>query len=149
MFDPDTLSLAFQPAAPQRDAIALALPRGTTVVLSSSLPDRYVVGVADIPDNISIEKVDVDRLPENWATLNPREQLATRRIGDEWTERRRSAVLAVPSVIVGELNYVLNTAHPDFRRISFADPVPFRFDVRLIARRESDQMNLPESRRQQ
>ena len=47
-------------------------------------------------------------------------------------------LLAVPSVILGEPNYLLNPAHPDFQRISFAEPVPFRFDVRLIARNESD-----------
>jgi len=104
------------------------------VHLSSSLPDRYLLGAADIPDDIPVEKVDATYLPENWAALNPREQLATRRIGDEWVEQRKSAVLAIPSVIVGELNYVLNPAHPDFGRISFVEPVPFRFDVRLILR---------------
>lgn len=61
-------------------------------------------------------------------------------------EKRKSAVLAVPSVIVGELNYVLNPAHPDFARVNFAEPVPFRFDARLIARGEKGQR---ESRRQQ
>jgi RES domain-containing protein len=120
------------------------------VHLSSSLPDKFLLGVADIPDDIPIEKVEVEGLPENWGTLNAREQLATKRIGDEWAERRKSAILAIPSVIVGELNYVLNPAHLDFGRISFAEPVPFRFDVRLIARKESGrQINLPESRRQQ
>lgn len=104
------------------------------VHLSLSLPDKYVLGAADIPDDIPVEKVDATCLPENWATLNPREQLATRRIGDEWVGQRKSAVLAVPSVIVGERNYVLNPAHPDFGRISFAEPVPFGFDVRLILR---------------
>ncbi|SPF33301.1 RES domain protein (fragment) [Candidatus Sulfopaludibacter sp. SbA4] len=104
------------------------------VHLSSSLPDKYVLGAADIPDDIPVEKVNAAYLPENWATLNPREQLATRRIGDEWVEQRKSAVLAIPSVIVGELNYVLSPAHPDFGRISFAGLVPFRFDVRLILR---------------
>ena len=107
------------------------------VHLSSSLPDKYVLGAADIPDDIPIEKVNPDDLPENWLTLNPREQLATRRLGDEWVERRQSATLAVPSVIVGELNYLLNPAHPDFERISFAEPVSFRFDIRLIARSQS------------
>jgi hypothetical protein len=67
------------------------------VHLSSSLPDKYVWGAADIPDDLPIEKVDVDRLPENWATLNPQEQLTTKRIGDEWVERRKSAVLAAVS----------------------------------------------------
>jgi len=53
-------------------------------------------------------------------------------------------------VIVGEMNYILNPAHPDFGQVGFAEPVPFRFDVRLTARREPGlQMNLRESGRQQ
>ncbi|HXY77278.1 MAG TPA: RES family NAD+ phosphorylase, partial [Candidatus Acidoferrales bacterium] len=71
-----------------------------------------------IPDDIPTQKVDAYDLPENWATLNPRDQLATKQIGDEWVELRKSAILAVPSVIVGELNYLLNPAHPDFGRIA-------------------------------
>jgi len=102
------------------------------VHLSSSLPDKYVLGAAALPDDIVIEKVDPEKLPANWMTSIPREQLATRGIGDEWVEHRRSVVLAVPSVIVGELNYLLNPAHADFGRIVFADPVPFRFDIRLL-----------------
>jgi RES domain-containing protein len=106
------------------------------VHLSSSLPDKYVLGAAAIPDDIPVERVNPDALHDNWMTLLPREQLATRRIGDEWVEQQQTAVLAVPSVIVGELNYVLNPAHRDFGRISFAEPVPFSFDVRLISQRE-------------
>ena len=106
------------------------------VHLSAALPDKLVLGTADIPDDIPIEKVELEHLPENWMALNPREQLATRHIGDQWVQRRQSAVVRVPSVIVGELNYLLNPAHPDFERISFAEPVPFRFDVRLIARNQ-------------
>jgi len=106
------------------------------VHLTSSLPDKYVLGAADIPDDIPVETVDEAALPECWQVLNPREQLATRRIGDEWVKRQGSAVLTVPSVIVGEWNYVLNPAHPDFARISFAESVTFRFDVRLLTRSE-------------
>jgi RES domain-containing protein len=119
------------------------------VHLSPSLPDKYVLGAADIPSEIAIEMVEVDTLPHNWATLNPREQLATKRIGDEWVERQRSAVLTVPSVIVGELNYVLNPAHSDFGRILFAEPIPFRFDIRLIAGTQPRRhLDIPESSRQ-
>ena len=41
----------------------------------------------------------------------------------------------VPSVIIGERNYVLNPAHSDFARIEFAQPETFRFDLRLISRK--------------
>jgi RES domain-containing protein len=98
------------------------------VHLSGVLPDKYLLGSADIPYNMPVERIVDGDLPEAWSTLIPAEQVATRRIGDAWVDRRRSAILSVPSVIVGERNYVLNPAHPDFARIAFAEPKPFRFD---------------------
>jgi RES domain-containing protein len=104
------------------------------VHLSVALPDKYLLGSADIPDNLPIERIVDDDLLDNWSTLIPSEQVVTKRLGDTWVDRHRSAVLSVPSVIVGERNYLLNPAHPDFARIEFAEPEPFRFDLRLIAR---------------
>lgn len=102
------------------------------VHLAPSLPDRYVLGTADIPRDAAVEILDESRLSANWSTLDPREQGGTRQIGDEWVAEQRSLILCVPSVVVGERNYVLNPAHPDFGRIAFAEPVPFRFDMRLF-----------------
>jgi len=102
------------------------------VHLAALLPDRYVLGAAEIPETVAVEKLDDTRLPADWATLDPREQAVTRRIGDNWVAKQQSAVLSVPSVILGERNYVLNPAHPDFQRIDFAEPVPFQFDRRLF-----------------
>ena len=90
-------------------------------------------GTAAIPDDVVVEILDESGLPANWATLDPREQEPTKRIGDEWVARQRSVILSVPSVILGERNYVLNPAHPDFQRIALAEPVPFRLDVRLFS----------------
>ena len=104
------------------------------VHLSATLPDKYVLGAAEIPEDIAIERIADQDLPNGWATLMPSEQVSTKRLGDMWIERRRSAVLSVPSVILGERNYVLNPAHSDFTRIDFAEPEPFRFDLRLISR---------------
>lgn len=102
------------------------------VHLSNVIPDKYLLGTAEIPNDISIEHVKDGDLPGNWAALDPREQPATRRIGDHWVEQGRTAILSVPSVIVGERNYVLNPAHPDFLRIVFGEPIPFDFDLRLL-----------------
>lgn len=42
-------------------------------------------------------------------------------------------MLAVPSVIIpGELNYLLNPAHPEFAEIRMGAPEPFAFDPRLV-----------------
>jgi hypothetical protein len=41
-------------------------------------------------------------------------------------------VLEVPSAIVpSEMNYLLNPAQPDFRRIRVRRPLPFLFDPRI------------------
>ena len=103
------------------------------VHLSGMLPDKYLLGAVHIPDNLTIEKIGEEDLPLKWSTLSPAEQFATRRLGDAWVERRQSAVLSVPSVIVGERNYILNFGHRDFARIEFTEPEPFQFDLRLVA----------------
>ena len=105
------------------------------VHLSTSLPDRYVLGAVGIPDYVAVEVLDESQLPANWSTLDPREQETTRRMGDEWVAQQRSVILSVPSVVLGERNYVLNPVHPDFERITFVEPAPFRFDIRLFGPR--------------
>jgi RES domain-containing protein len=104
------------------------------VHLSGTLPDKYLLGAADIPKDVAIERIADEELPEGWSTLSPREQVETKRLGDAWVARQGSAVLSVPSVILGERNYVLNPAHSDFARIEFAQPEAFRFDLRLVSR---------------
>ena len=95
------------------------------VHLSDVLPDKYVLGSADLPDYVSPEILTDKELPENWATLVVGEQRTTRQLGDEWLRRGNSAVLSVPSVTSGERNFLLNPEHPQFRQINFHDPVPF------------------------
>jgi RES domain-containing protein len=92
------------------------------VHLSGSLPDRYVLGQAEFSDDLAIENIPPEALPNNWATLIPEEQTTMRKLGDEWVRQQRTAILAVPSVVSGERNYLLNPAHPAFGHIRFADP---------------------------
>jgi RES domain-containing protein len=78
-----------------------------------------------------VEIVPAKTLPADWQTEPP--PPSTQAIGDAWVRAARSAVLALPSVIVsGEANYLLNPAHPDFKKISIGKPEPFAFDPRLL-----------------
>ena len=52
------------------------------VHLSDVLPDKYVLGSADLPDDVSPEVLTDRELPDNWATLVVGEQHATRQLGD-------------------------------------------------------------------
>lgn len=102
------------------------------VPLANEVSDKYAVGGADITSGVEISTVSENDLPAGWRTSLPAQQTATRAIGDEWVRTGLSAVLSVPSVIVEERNFVLNPAHPDFRRIAFLVPVTFDFDIRFF-----------------
>lgn len=78
-----------------------------------------------------VQALDPGTLPQNWRS-DPAPD-ALKRIGDEWLTKARSPVLRVPSALVPEeYNFLLNTQHPWFQRLSFGDPAPFRFDPCLI-----------------
>ena len=102
------------------------------VHLTDTLPDKYVLGEAAMPDDLSYEEVRESTLSSEWKTFLISEQSQTRQVGDEWIARRSSAVLLVPSVVVGEKNILCNPEHPDFRQIQFSAPIPFTFDTRLV-----------------
>ena len=70
------------------------------------------------------------RLPKTWREDPP---IASQSFGGKWLTEARSAVLAVPSVVVSlEKNYVLNPTHPDFASVQVDPPIDFRFDERLL-----------------
>ena len=93
--------------------------------------DPYIVIGAEWDEKL-VETLPADQLPENWRALPAGP--ATAAIGDLWIKQDRSAVLAVPSVIVpAETNFLLNPRHPDFRRIKIGRPERFVFDPRLLA----------------
>ena len=94
------------------------------------LPDDLVAVAADVPDTVRVESVAIRDLPRDWRRHPPPEALAER--GSEWARAGRTAVLAGPSALVPrERNFLLNPAHPDFRKIRPHKPEPFALDARL------------------
>lgn len=80
----------------------------------------------EIPDEVGIRHCR--RPPPVWRAEPPQE--SGMRYGSRWLRQGRTAVLEVPSAIVpSEMSYLLNPAHPDFRRIRVGRPLPFLFDL--------------------
>ena len=97
---------------------------------SAMLPADMIVVQARVPKSLSMQTVEESDLPPNWSSPTPSKK--TQDLGTDWVRSRATAVLSVPSVIIpSERNYLLNPAHPDFARIRFFPPRPFRFDRRL------------------
>jgi RES domain-containing protein len=82
-------------------------------------------------DDALVETFPVKSLPPDWQTEPP--PPSTKITGDAWVREARSAMLALPSVIISsELNYLINPAHPDFKKLSLGKPDPFALDPRLL-----------------
>jgi RES domain-containing protein len=86
-------------------------------------------------DEALVEVYPVRRLPAGWDAEPP--GAVSQRIGDAWLDLARAPVLALPSVLTGETNFLLDPGHPDFGRIKRGAPEPFAFDPRLLAGRAS------------
>jgi RES domain-containing protein len=102
----------------------------TLVHLNPPVPFKYVAFRLQF-DAALVENIPLNGLPADWRVQPP--PPSTKAIGDAWLREVRSAVLALPSVVVpGELNYLLNPAHPAFKKISIGKPEGFTFDPRLL-----------------
>ena len=74
--------------------------------------------------------VDLKKLPKGWNAQPPGP--ISKHIGDEWIKSGRSAVLALPSVLVPlERTFLLNTKHRAFAKIKIKDAGVFVLDPRL------------------
>jgi RES domain-containing protein len=85
--------------------------------------------VINVPDDLLVIGIDPDTLPANWRKTYCPECLL---IGAMWYSENQSPVLKVPSSIIPEeYNYILNTRHPDFSKITLLGTEDFLFDERL------------------
>jgi RES domain-containing protein len=90
---------------------------------------RYALIRAEFAEDL-VERFS-GRLPGDWREEPP--PPSTKRIGDDWALKGGSVILAVPSIIIPEeTNYLINPAHPHFKKILIRKPVLFAFDRRLI-----------------
>lgn len=118
-------------------SISLAILEFTVHYKRRGWVPASVLGRLDIPDDVEVGAISMDRLPDDWR--NPKQPpKALREIGDDWLRQGRAAVLKVPSAIVPEEdNFLLNPAHADFRFITTHSVTDFIFDGRMVRSRQS------------
>ena len=94
-----------------------------------TMRDKFRVFRASWDDSI-MATIDLKKLPKGWNAQPP--GATSKQIGDGWIQSSRSAVLAVPSVIVPmERTFLLNPKHRDFGKIKIKDQGGFYLDPRL------------------
>lgn len=92
--------------------------------------NRYLVRVT-VPDKVWAARETLARpAPVGWDAIP--EGMVSRGAGSAWLSSGRTALLAVPSVIINEEdNVLINPAHPDARRITATKMRRFIYDHRV------------------
>jgi RES domain-containing protein len=97
-------------------------------------PPELVLATVDVPDDLSRDQIRVEKLPANWRISPAPPELAN--IGDAFVQDAKRTGLLVPSVLSpAENNWLLNPAHPDFRKIILRGTEPLNYDSRLLSAR--------------
>jgi RES domain-containing protein len=108
--------------------LSLAVLEVLVHVDSDLLPHDLIAFEIEIPDGVSHVRVDATGLPRGWRTRIDR----CRRVGDAWIADGRSAVLAVPSVVIPhETNFLINPRHARSGRVRVVRSERFQLDIRL------------------
>ena len=97
----------------------------------ATLPSDYMMITIFIPDDISIQKLNVPNLPTGWNTFP--HPSTTQAIGDQFIADNKFCVLQIPSAVTqGDYNLLINPNHPDFKRIKIIATDKFPFDKRIF-----------------
>ena len=113
-------------------AVAFAPNADLAVIVSCQTASQKLLPQRDFCFHF-ITTIKQSDLPSNWRVSPAPSEL--QEIGDDWLNKLKSAILAVPSVIIPEeKNYLLNPAHRDFPSLRMTKPIKFEFDGRLAGR---------------
>ena len=126
-------------------------PRGMEVVYASTtyagamleklvhtgtgrLPVYQFLITISLPAGLRIE--EVDRVGSLNTQPRWRRYAGSQRIGKQWFERGRTAVLLVPSVVYEGMNAIIDPVHADAARLTVSRPRQIRWDQRLFSENE-------------
>ena len=95
------------------------------------LPLDYELITIHIPDELKV--AELKTMPKDLQYFP--HAIHTREMGNDFITKGKYAVFKVPSAVVqGEFNYLINPAHPDFRKITVKSREAFSFDQRLFVK---------------
>lgn len=113
------------------DSRALATSEVAVHISLGILPKDYFMVEIEIPSFIKIKEIQNEDLPDAWDAIPS--QPNSQKIGDEFVEENKFAVLKVPSVVVkGDSNYIFNPKYKSFKEIKIVKTVLFPFDFRFF-----------------
>lgn len=84
----------------------------------------------EISSRLKIKRLKKSETPQNWYTIEAYSDC--QKIGDQWVDASKFAVLQVPSSIIkNEHNFLINVNHKDMKLINLKKIEDFEFDPRI------------------
>jgi RES domain-containing protein len=122
-----------QPIVYTSEHLSLAVLELLVHVIADDVPPDIVSVWAEIDDDLEIQRLEPEELPEGWRRVTGHAGL--KGFGDRWQRDQSAVAIAVPSVVVPEeYNILLNPEHPEFAAsVTLGEARPFSFDTRLFA----------------
>lgn len=128
------------------ESLSLAVLECLVNLPISDLPDDLVSVQIQVPDDLPRTEVSIEDLPDDWRTFPAIEELKD--IGTDWAHEGKTAILAVPSVVIpNELNYLIDPANAETRRVEVISVELFALDVRLYRARKPARKGSRKSKR--
>lgn len=112
------------------ESIPLAFMENMIRRRGAGFNNDYSTMIIEIPDRLDISVITPEDLKGGWR--NFRDYSECQVVGNRWYDAGNTAVLKVPSAVLPEANnYVINTTHPDFKKIVLVKTVPLVPDERI------------------
>ena len=110
---------------------SLAMAEVAVHLTLATVPKDYVMLTLYLPDDISLQKLTVADLPDDWnAFPHPN---STQVVGDKFISDNKYCVLQIPSAVTqGDFNLLVNPYHSEFSRIKIIEIEKFPFDERIF-----------------
>ena len=97
----------------------------------ATLPADYVMMTIFLPDDISLKRINLPDLPDDWNTFP--HSVLTQKIGDEFVSENKNCALQVPSVVTKrDYNLLISPYHPEFQKLKIISVEKFPFDRRIF-----------------
>jgi RES domain-containing protein len=86
--------------------------------------------IIEIPDELKIKTIRIESLAPGWRKISDYSKCQS--LGNEWYDKAEKPVLKVPSAVLPEeFIYVMNSAHPDFKKIKLIKTTELIPDERI------------------
>ncbi|MEP7108492.1 MAG: RES family NAD+ phosphorylase [Ferruginibacter sp.] len=92
--------------------------------------DNFKTMILQIPDDLEIQTITANDLPAGWREFTDYSKCQP--IGNAWYDDGTIPLLKVPSAVLPEsFNYVINSLHPDFKKVKILKVTDLIPDERL------------------